>query len=55
LHYRYRETYYRISLVNVGGQWNGSPTVVLDGVEQPNPFILLQGDRREHTVEVRFG
>jgi cellobiose phosphorylase len=55
LHYRYRETHYRINLVRVGGQWDGSQTILLDGVEQPNRFIPLQGDRREHHVEVRFG
>jgi cellobiose phosphorylase len=55
LHYRYRETGYHITLLNVGGQWNGPQTIILDGVEQQNPFVLLQGDRREHNVEVRFG
>ena len=33
---------------------DGTPSVTVDGVAQPEPSILLQGDRRDHKVEVRF-
>jgi cellobiose phosphorylase len=52
--YRYRETSYHITLLNSNGLWQGPPSVTLDGVQQPGSFLLLQGDRREHKVEVRF-
>ena len=55
LRYRYRETQFDITLLNLGGQWSGPQTIMVDGVQQPEPFVPLQGDRREHVVEVRFG
>ncbi|HVY70408.1 MAG TPA: glycosyl hydrolase family 65 protein, partial [Verrucomicrobiae bacterium] len=52
--YRYRETQYHITMVNANGQWHGAPAITLDGVRQPDPFLVLQGDNREHKVEARF-
>jgi cellobiose phosphorylase len=54
LHYRYRETYYHITLLRTGDRWGSSQKIVLDGAEQPNALLPLQGDRREHHAEVRF-
>ena len=55
VHYRYRETVYHISVVQVrvdqaGGR--GQTRVTVDGVEQDAASIPLVDDHREHTVEV---
>jgi cellobiose phosphorylase len=52
--YRYRETNYDITLVNVTGAWKTPATFIVDGVEQPEALLRLQDDRHEHHVEVRF-
>jgi cellobiose phosphorylase len=54
LHYRYRETHYHITMVRMSERWDGLQKIVLDGAEQPNAFLPLQDDRREHHAEVRF-
>jgi len=54
LHYRYRETHYRITLLRTGDRWDGPQKIVLDGSEQPGAILPLQGDRREHHAEVQF-
>jgi cyclic beta-1,2-glucan synthetase len=53
VHYRYRETVYHIRASRSASTKTGM-TLLLDGVEQPDPTILLADDRREHTVEVRL-
>ncbi|MHB8882429.1 MAG: GH36-type glycosyl hydrolase domain-containing protein [Thermodesulfovibrionales bacterium] len=50
LHYRYRETFYHISVLQITGPGAG---VTVDGVEQPDQSIPLIDDRQEHSVEVR--
>ena len=55
LRYRYRETNYDITVLNLSGVWTGPQTIVLDGAQQPEPFVFLQDDRRKHTAEVRIG
>ena len=54
IHYRYRETFYHITLRNSGG---GSTVkrVVVDGSEQPEKFVPLVDDRNDHNVEVEVG
>jgi cellobiose phosphorylase len=51
IHYRYRETFYHITIHN-----NGADTKVcrmtLDGAELTDSFITLIDDRREHEVEI---
>ncbi len=49
--YRYRETFYHVTLSNGGG---GSivKRVVVDGNEQPEKFVPLFDDRNDHYVEV---
>ena len=54
IRYRHCETQYHITLRNLSGNWGGRQVVILDGVEQPDAFVPLQRDRRDHTVEVRF-
>jgi cellobiose phosphorylase len=53
IHYRYRETFYHITLHNNGG---GNVTrVVLDGAAQQEMTLTLIDDRNEHNVEVDLG
>jgi cyclic beta-1,2-glucan synthetase len=51
VHYRYRETVYHIGVLQTG-VGNGEMRVVVDGVKQPDKFIPLVDDRKEHTAEV---
>jgi cellobiose phosphorylase len=54
LNYRYRETVYRITCLNVSGTWQLPPKIFLDGNAQPQALLKLADDRREHVVEVKF-
>jgi len=54
LDYRYRETGYHLTCINVSGGWRVPPKILLDGLEQPGSALKLVDDRREHLVEVRF-
>jgi cyclic beta-1,2-glucan synthetase len=53
IHYRYRETFYHVTLSNGGG---GSivKRVVVDGNEHPEKFVPLFDDRNDHYVEVEM-
>jgi cellobiose phosphorylase len=51
VHYRYRETFFHITVRN-GGDGSTVKSVVADGKEQPDREIQLVDDRRDHTVEV---
>jgi cellobiose phosphorylase len=53
LHYRYRETVYRIS-VRQSSRAGAGMTVSVDGVAQSDQAIPLLDDRREHQVEVNL-
>ena len=56
LHYRYRETYYHITVRRPeveGDEEIDASSVTIDGVTQDGAFIALVDDRREHRVEVR--
>jgi cellobiose phosphorylase len=52
VHYRYRETLYHISVLQVG-DGNGEKRVIVDGVEQQHQVVSLVDDRQEHVVEVK--
>lgn len=52
LYYRYRETLYRITVLQSDGT-DKAQGVTVDGIAQTDDFILLVDDRREHTVEFR--
>jgi cellobiose phosphorylase len=51
LHYRYRETAYHISVLQVIGA-GGKTRVTVDGVAQQDAAVPLVDDRLEHAVEI---
>ncbi len=51
IHYRYRETFYHITVRNAGGGKSVN-RVVLDGEEQPDKTVRLIDDRNTHDMEV---
>jgi cellobiose phosphorylase len=51
--YRYRETIYRITLIQLHED-NNKLNIILDGVESQNMFIQLTDDRKEHLAEVKL-
>ena len=51
--YRYRDTTYHISVVQLGAS-EGDSTVIVDGVAQDDPVISLVDDVADHAVEVRL-
>lgn len=53
LHYRYRETVYHITIIQVPSE-NEKMSVSVDGVEQPDQTIPLMNDRKEHWAEVKI-
>jgi len=53
VHYRYRETVYHISVLNVR-VGKGETSVTVDGIEQQDKAIPLVDDHQEHSVEVRI-
>jgi cellobiose phosphorylase len=53
VHYRYRETTYHITVVQIPAG-SSDMRVTVDGIEQKDTVIPLVDDRREHSVEVRL-
>jgi cellobiose phosphorylase len=53
LHYRYRDTFYHITVKNNGG--HEATRVTVDGADQPDKAIHLVDDRREHSAEIEIG
>ena len=53
LRYRYRETVYEITVLQVCAA-DGGTRLTVDGVERPGPAIALVDDRQQHSVEVRI-
>ncbi len=51
LHYRYRETVYHISVLQISAG-SGETSMTVDGVEQHDEAIPLVDDHQEHSVEV---
>ncbi|HUS74997.1 MAG TPA: hypothetical protein VMY43_03215, partial [Methanothrix sp.] len=51
VHYRYRETFYHITVTRKAGALG----VTVDGILQSDGTIHLIDDRNEHLVEVRIG
>ncbi len=51
IHYRYRETFYHITVRSSGGGMTVS-RLVLDGINQPDLFVHLVDDRRDHNIEI---
>jgi cyclic beta-1,2-glucan synthetase len=54
IHYRYRETYYHITIHNRGDGCTVE-RITLDGVERPELTVPLLDDRADHHVEVFVG
>src|SRR6185312_116358 len=54
IHYRYRETFYHITIHNRRGG-SAVELVVVDGAEQLERFVPLVDDRNDHHVEVAVG
>ena len=52
LHYRYRQTMYHITVVQIAAA-DAHVGITLDGVAQHEAFVNLRDDRSEHSVEVR--
>jgi len=53
LHYRFRETVYHISVRQVSEA--SMAGIEVDGVAQQDLTVSMIDDRREHTVEFRYG
>jgi cyclic beta-1,2-glucan synthetase len=51
IHYRYRETFYHITIHN-SAAGAGVCRLSLDGSDLPDDFVTLIDDGREHQVEV---
>lgn len=54
IHYRYRETFYHITVRNAG-IGKVVQRVMVDGVEQPECMLLMKDDRHDHVVEMEIG
>jgi cellobiose phosphorylase len=57
IHYRYRETHYRIVVTQLpatGGTSSDSMTVIVDGMATPDAAVPLVDDGQAHTVEISF-
>jgi cellobiose phosphorylase len=50
MRYRYHQTVYSIAVTRAGK--STVKRIMCDGIEQPEPFIRLQNDGRDHRVEV---
>jgi cellobiose phosphorylase len=53
VHYRYRETVYHITVLQMSAV-KDEITVTVDGVEREDDSIPLVDDRKEHIAEVRI-
>jgi len=53
LHYRFRSTFYHITVRRAGLGAGQAVQVTVDGREQPEAALQLVDDRQEHTVEVK--
>ena len=52
MHYRYRQTFYHITIHNGGLE---IASMVVDSIAQPDKTIRLVDDHREHLVEIKMG
>lgn len=53
IHYRYRQTFYHIT-INSGGRGNAIHSIRVDGVEQSEPLVNLVNDKGNHEVEIQL-
>jgi cyclic beta-1,2-glucan synthetase len=54
IHYRYRQTFYHITISRLPEGSPGSVRIFLDGMECAEETVPLVDDRRDHTVEYKF-
>jgi len=54
MHYRYKETFYNITFTKDGSS-DEVTSIVVDGKEQKNKFVLLVDDNVSHEVEIKLG
>jgi cellobiose phosphorylase len=54
IHYRYRETFYHITLNRAAGG-NSILHITLDGAQLPDNILPLSDDRKDHNVTVEIG
>ncbi len=54
IHYRYRETFYHITVKRDAGLSEGETKIIVDGAQQSDDAIHLVDDRKEHHAEARF-
>jgi cyclic beta-1,2-glucan synthetase len=54
IHYRYRQTFYHITISKLPEGSPGSGQIFLDGRECAEETVPLVDDRRDHTVEYKF-
>ena len=54
IHYRFRETFYHITITNHGGG-SSIQQLIVDGVVQSDHFVALIDDRQDHFVEISLG
>ncbi|HEY5297339.1 MAG TPA: glucoamylase family protein [Verrucomicrobiae bacterium] len=54
VHYRYRETFYHITLLTTSGNWTSLTKIIIDGNEHPEMILNLIDDRRDHFAEAHF-
>ena len=54
LHYRYRETFFHITITqSESGQ--SVKRILVDGIEQPDKVVPLHDDRQNHQIEIELG
>ncbi|MGI8967359.1 MAG: GH36-type glycosyl hydrolase domain-containing protein, partial [Limisphaerales bacterium] len=54
IHYRYRETFFHITIRNSADASNSVKNIRVDNVPQSENYLLLVDDRRDHQVEVQL-
>ncbi|MEO7253949.1 MAG: glucoamylase family protein [Casimicrobium sp.] len=56
LRYRHHDTLYSISVrqLAMAGSGTSVTRVLIDGIEQPEPYLTLVDDRQDHDVEIRI-
>jgi len=54
IHYRYRETFYHITVARSGAS-DKVVSIIVDGTEREDKSIPLVDDRAEHRVEIKIG
>jgi cyclic beta-1,2-glucan synthetase len=54
IHYRYRQTFYHITISRMPEGSHGSGRIFLEGKEWAEETVPLVDDRRDHTVEYKL-